>query len=80
MKVKIVSPVDHDGKRLEVGESINLPDRVARELLAAGAAEADGKQKGAQPVADSGDSSKGAGEPAEAPGSDEVPADQGGEQ
>ncbi|KQW96973.1 hypothetical protein ASC94_09200 [Massilia sp. Root418] len=52
MKIKILGPVEHDGKRLEAGDTANLPDRVARELVAAGAAEPDGKQKAAASSAD----------------------------
>lgn len=47
MKIKIVSPVHHDGKTLEVGETVNIPDRAARDLVCAGAAEVEGKQKAA---------------------------------
>jgi hypothetical protein len=45
MKITITSPVDHDGKPLEVGKSVNLDDDVAKALIKAGAAEAAGKSK-----------------------------------
>lgn len=65
MKIKIVSPVQHDGKTLEVGETVNIPDRAARDLVSAGAAEAEGKQKaasseGGEPPAGGGDAPDGA--------------------
>lgn len=44
MKVTIISPVDHDGKLLEVGKAVDLPTDVAEALVKAGAAEA-GKAK-----------------------------------
>jgi hypothetical protein len=50
MKITILSPVDHDGKRLEVGETYSVPDRAADALVAAGAAEPAGKAKAAQLV------------------------------
>lgn len=80
MRIKLISPVEHDGKRLEVGESVNLPDRVARELVAAGAAELDGKQKAVSASTDGGEPAKGNGEPSEDPAGDDPAGDQGGQQ
>jgi hypothetical protein len=50
MKITILSPVDHDGKQLEVGETYNVPDRAAGALVVAGAAEPAGKAKVAPAV------------------------------
>jgi hypothetical protein len=55
MKITITSPVDHDGKRLQVGKTIELADDVAEALVKAGAAEAVAGRKAkteAAPVAD----------------------------
>lgn len=46
MKVVMVSPVEHDGKSLEVGEVVDLPKPQAEALIGAGAAlEAGAKAK-----------------------------------
>ena len=45
MKVVITSPVDHDGKMLEVGDTPDLPKAAAEALVAAGAALMAGKPK-----------------------------------
>lgn len=74
MKVKIVSPVHHDGKSLEVGETVSLPDRAARDLVSAGAAEVEGKQKAA--ASDGGDLPAGSGD---ASNGDGQSGDQGGQ-
>lgn len=47
MKIKITGPVHHDGKALSVGDVVNLAESVANALVAAGAAELEGKQKAA---------------------------------
>lgn len=48
MKIVIVSPVEHDGKTLDVGEVADLPKAQAEALVAAGAAlEAGAKAKAA---------------------------------
>jgi hypothetical protein len=39
VKVKVLSPVDHDGKRHEPGRTVTLPDEVADALAKAGAVE-----------------------------------------
>lgn len=51
MKVVITSPVNHDGKDLEVGETPDLPKAQAEALIAAGAALAAGGKKAAEPEA-----------------------------
>lgn len=38
MKVEILSPVEHDGKHLAVGDSVDLPADAADALIQAGAA------------------------------------------
>lgn len=38
MKVEITSPVEHDGKRLDVGVKVDVPADVAEALIKAGAA------------------------------------------
>ncbi|MBY0243182.1 MAG: hypothetical protein K2X55_28140 [Burkholderiaceae bacterium] len=50
MKITITSPVQHDGKELEVGDTVNIADRAAKNLIAAGAAESADKPK-AEPTA-----------------------------
>lgn len=43
-KFKVITPVEHDGKRYEVGESISLDEKTAAPLLAVHAI-SDGKEK-----------------------------------
>lgn len=58
MKVIMQSPVEHDGKVLKAGETVDLPQAIAEALLAGGAAAAAAavrakKQEApAEPVAD----------------------------
>lgn len=40
MKVIMQSPVEHDGKVLKAGETVDLPQAIAEALLAGGAAAA----------------------------------------
>ena len=47
MKIKIVSPVEHDGKALKVGDVVGLPDDVAQRLVDGGAAELPGRAQSA---------------------------------
>lgn len=47
MKIKITGPVHHDGKALNVGDVVNLPEPVVNALVSSGAAELEGKQKAA---------------------------------
>lgn len=44
MKVVITSPVEHDGKHLEEGDSLDLPDVQAAALVDAGSAVASGRR------------------------------------
>jgi len=53
MKLVINSPVEHDGKALEVGDSVDLPKQFAEALIAVGAAaETVGKSKAKAEPAD----------------------------
>ena len=52
MKVTIISPVDHDGKSLEVGDTPDLPRASAEALIGAGAALASGRARAEPAVAD----------------------------
>lgn len=45
MKLTIVHPVEHDGKRLEPGAEVDLPNAAAQALVACGAAEPAGKAR-----------------------------------
>lgn len=47
MKVKTIGPVQHDGKEIEVGETLSLPTKAGQALVDAGAAEAIGAEKAA---------------------------------
>lgn len=47
-KLLITSPVEHDGKALEVGEEITLSGSQAEALVALGAAEVKGAKKPAE--------------------------------
>lgn len=38
-KVKITGPVEHDGKLLAIGKTVELPDDAVEALIHAGAAE-----------------------------------------
>lgn len=80
MKIKIIGTVEHDGKRLEAGDSVNLPDRVARELVAAGAAELDGKQKAAPTPAEGGTQRDSEADASLAPHNDSTAGEQEGQQ
>lgn len=42
VQVTMLSPVDHDGQRHEIGASLDIPAAQAAALIAAGAAEATG--------------------------------------
>jgi hypothetical protein len=42
VQVTILSPVDHDGQRHDIGASLELPASQAEALIKAGAAEASG--------------------------------------
>lgn len=46
MKILILHPVLHDGKRLAEGESVSIDDTQAQALIACGAAEAVVRAKG----------------------------------
>ncbi|MBA4341154.1 MAG: hypothetical protein C0423_03255 [Methylibium sp.] len=50
MKITILSPVQHDDKVLEPGDKVDLPQKAAEALIAAGAAE--GRQGAAPRAAD----------------------------
>lgn len=39
MKIKLLTPVDHDGARRDEGDTIDVTDAAAAALIAAGAAE-----------------------------------------
>lgn len=52
MKIVITSPVAHDGKVLEVGDTADLPKAQAEALVDAGAALAAGRQKAPEPTAE----------------------------
>jgi hypothetical protein len=45
MKIIITSPVDHDGKPLKVGATVDLPEAAADVLIAGGSAEKPVKAK-----------------------------------
>lgn len=45
MKIVIVSPVEHDGERLEIGDTADLPKAAAEALVASGAALESGRKK-----------------------------------
>ncbi|KRB73446.1 DUF7210 family protein [Noviherbaspirillum sp. Root189] len=45
MKVTIISPVKHDGKRFAPGDSVDLPTEVAKTLITSGSAEQESKAK-----------------------------------
>lgn len=45
MKIRILTPVQHDGQRLEPGDYIEIKDADARGLIEIGAAESVGKGK-----------------------------------
>lgn len=47
MKIVIVSPVIHDGKQLDIGDTADLPKEQAEALVDAGAALASGTKKAA---------------------------------
>ena len=47
MKVVIISPVNHDGKELDVGDVVDLPKDAATALVDAGAALEGGKKPAA---------------------------------
>ena len=47
MKIVIISPVNHDGKDLDVGDTPDLPKEQAENLIASGAALAAGAKKAA---------------------------------
>jgi hypothetical protein len=47
MKVKTLGPVQHDGKPVKVGATLDLPEDAATQLIDAGAAEAVGGDKAA---------------------------------
>lgn len=61
MRVKIVSPVEHDGKALQVGDIANLPEDVAERLIAGRAAEKPASAKAAAGEATPAGDSAGAG-------------------
>lgn len=48
MKVTIIQPVRHDGKRLNVGDVVDLKEAPALALVACGAAEEQAKKPRAQ--------------------------------
>ena len=48
-KYKVLTPIDHDGKRYEPGKPIELDDEQAKPLLAVGAI-AGGKGKAEEPA------------------------------
>lgn len=50
MKVTILQPTRHDGKRLAVGDVVNLSEPAAKALIACGAAEEGGSSKKAPPA------------------------------
>ncbi len=54
MKIVITSPVQHDGKTLEIGDVVDLPKNTADALVQAGAALESGGRKVASetPAAD----------------------------
>lgn len=52
MKITIISPVQHDGKDLDIGDTPDLPKAAAEALVASGAALASGRAKVDAPVAD----------------------------
>jgi len=39
MRYKVISPVNHDNRHYRIGESIELPEPEARQLMEAGAIE-----------------------------------------
>jgi hypothetical protein len=39
LKVKVLSPIEHDGKRVEPGKTVSVPEETAEALVSAGAAE-----------------------------------------
>lgn len=43
MKITTIGPVNHDGEDIEIGTTLNLPARQARDLINAQAAEPAGK-------------------------------------
>jgi hypothetical protein len=49
MKIVITSPVEHDGKAIEIGDTPDLPKEPAEALIAAGAALKAGKSEPAAP-------------------------------
>lgn len=49
MKIVITSPVNHDGKDFEVGDTPDLPAAAAKALVEAGAALEAGKKAAAEP-------------------------------
>jgi len=52
MKVTILSPVQHDGKALDIGAVVDLPKAAALALVACGSAEEGGKAGPAKPDAE----------------------------
>jgi len=47
MKVKTIGPVQHDGKDVEVGDTLTLSAKAGQALIDAGAAEVVGTEKAA---------------------------------
>jgi hypothetical protein len=64
MKVKTIGPVQHDGKDVELGATLNLSAKAAKQLVDAGAAELVGTDKAADsiPAPDGGQAPAGTGD------------------
>lgn len=54
MKIILLSPIDHDGKQLKEGATVDLPDDIAEALVKSGAAEKPGRAKPADDASNDG--------------------------
>jgi hypothetical protein len=48
IKIKVLSPVEHDGKRVEPGKTLTLPEEIVEALEKAGAVERAAPEKPAK--------------------------------
>ena len=50
VKVKVIEPVKHDGKRREIGETIEVSNKLAKELIEKGLARKNKEEKDQKPA------------------------------
>lgn len=75
MKITLLTPVAHDGKNHEEGDTIDVKDAQAHALIEAGAAKAAGKKSKAEEKAEAEAEAKAAAEAADAAAVEKAAAD-----